>query len=174
MPPFQEIVEAHGPVVLRVCRALLGPVDADDAWSETFLAALRAYPDLRPDSNVRGWLATIAHNKAVDHLRRAARTPRPTADLPEPAPAAAAVSPISTALDDDLRRALVALPPKQQAAVVHRYLADRSYDDVAAALGTSPAAARRSAADGIAALRSRYPAPDATTDPTPDPTGADR
>jgi RNA polymerase sigma factor (sigma-70 family) len=168
LPPFEEIVDDHGPVVLRVCRALLGPIDADDAWSETFLAALRAYPDLRPDSNVRGWLVTIAHNKAVDQLRRSTRTPRPTAEVPEPAPASAAGSATSTALDDDLRRALVALPPKQQAAVVHRYLADLSYAEVAAALGTSPAAARRSAADGIAALRATY------ADPDPDPTGADR
>ncbi len=60
MPPFEEIVITHGPTVLRVCRAVLGPVDADDAWSETFLAALRAYPALRPDSNVEAWLVTTA------------------------------------------------------------------------------------------------------------------
>ena len=66
MQPFEAIVAEHGPVVMRVCRALLGPVEADDAWSETFLAALRAYPGLRPGSNVRGWLVTIAHNKAID------------------------------------------------------------------------------------------------------------
>ena len=73
LPPFDEVVTEHGQVVLRVCRALLGPVDADDAWSETFLAALRAYPDLRDDSNVRGWLVTIAHRKAIDQLRAAGR-----------------------------------------------------------------------------------------------------
>ena len=44
--PFEAIVAQHGPTVLRVCRAVLGRADADDAWSETFLAALRAYPDL--------------------------------------------------------------------------------------------------------------------------------
>ena len=44
----------HGSVVMRVCRALLPAADAEDAWSETFLSALRAYPRLRPDSNVRG------------------------------------------------------------------------------------------------------------------------
>ena len=54
MQPFEAIVAEHGAVVMRVCRALLGPVDADDAWSETFLAALRAYPGLRPGSNVAG------------------------------------------------------------------------------------------------------------------------
>ena len=80
MQPFEEIVEAHGPVVLRVCRALLGPADADDAWSETFLAALRAYPELRPDSNVKGWLVTIAYRKAIDVLRARNRAPLPTGE----------------------------------------------------------------------------------------------
>ena len=73
----------HGPVVMRVCRALLGPADAEDAWSETFLSALRAYPRLRPDSNVRGWLVTIAHRKAIDILRGAARRPLPVGEAPE-------------------------------------------------------------------------------------------
>jgi DNA-directed RNA polymerase specialized sigma24 family protein len=41
-PPFEEVVARHGATVLRVCRAVLGPVDADDAWSDTFLAALAA------------------------------------------------------------------------------------------------------------------------------------
>lgn len=143
----------HGPVVLRVCRALVGPFDADDAWSETFLSALRAYPDLRPDSNVRGWLVTIAHNRAIDHLRRTSRAPRPTAELPEPATGGGIPAPA----DDDLRAALDALPPKQRGAVIYRYLADLSYADVGALLGTSEAASRRSAADGIAALRTTYP-----------------
>ena len=71
VPPFDQIVADHGAVVMRVCRALVGPHDAEDAWSETFLSALRAYPDLRPDSNVRGWLVTIAHRKAIDQIRSA-------------------------------------------------------------------------------------------------------
>src|SRR5581483_8181637 len=83
LEPFEAVVSEHGPVVMRVCRALLGPADADDAWSETFLAALRAYPGLRPGSNVRGWLVTIAHRKAIDQLRARARRPEPAADLSE-------------------------------------------------------------------------------------------
>src|SRR5439155_1427065 len=71
--PFEEIVAEHGPTVLRVCRAVLGRVDAEDAWSETFLAALSAYPRLRANSNIEAWLVTIAHRKALDHLRAASR-----------------------------------------------------------------------------------------------------
>jgi RNA polymerase sigma factor (sigma-70 family) len=136
---------------MRVCRALLGPEDAHDAWSETFLAALRAYPDLRPDSNVRGWLVTIAHNKAIDQIRARARNPRPTPELPERPTHHQHQEP-----DDDLRVALDALPTKQRGAVVYRYLADLPYAEVAALLDSSEAAARRSAADGIAQLRATY------------------
>jgi len=82
LPPFEEIVTTHGPTVLRVCRAVLGPMDADDAWSETFMAALRAYPTLRPGSNVEAWLVTIAHRKAIDQTRARARRPLPVDPFP--------------------------------------------------------------------------------------------
>src|SRR5258708_6368859 len=63
--PFDSVVTTHGPTILRVCRAVLGPNEADDAWSDTFLAALQAYPALPPDANVEAWLVTIAHRKAI-------------------------------------------------------------------------------------------------------------
>jgi RNA polymerase sigma factor (sigma-70 family) len=151
MQPFEAVVDEHGAVVMRVCRALLGPDDAQDAWSETFLAALRAYPDLRADSNVRGWLVTIAHHKAIDVLRTAARRPRPTEPLPEAPTGDGIATP-----DDELRAALDALPDKQRRAVIYRYLADLSYSEVGALLDSGEAAARRSAADGIAKLRQTY------------------
>ena len=148
--PFELVVREHGAVVLRVCRALLPPSDADDAWSETFLAAMRAYPDLRPGSNVRGWLVTIAHRKALDQLRARKRRPLPAADVPE------AVTVDGDLADDVLRAAVAALPEKQRAAVVLHHVAGLPYADVAAELGGSEAAARRSAADGIARLRATY------------------
>ena len=150
MVPFEQVVNEHGDVVWRVCRALLGPADADDAWQETFLAALAAYPRLRPDSNVRGWLVTIAHRKALDRLRASSRRALPTAEPPERSAAFESSSP-----DDELTAALAGLAPKQRTAVVARYIADLSYADVADLLGTSEAAARRNAADGIAGLRRR-------------------
>jgi len=154
MQPFEAIVAEHGPVVMRVCRALLGPVDAQDAWSETFLAALRAYPGLRSGSNVRGWLVTIAHNKAVDQIRVRTRVPVPTGAVPERTERIGAPGP--EPLDTEIHGALAALPPKQRGAVVYRYLADLAYSEVAALLGCSETAARRSASDGIAALRRHY------------------
>ena len=142
----------HGPTVMRVCRALLAPADADDAWSETFLSAMRAFPDLRPESNVRGWLVTIAYRKAIDQIRRTNRNPRPTDRLPE----VVGEHELPAGSDDDLRAALDGLPPKQRDAVVYHYLADLPYREVGVLLECTEAAARRSAADGIANLRKSY------------------
>jgi RNA polymerase sigma factor (sigma-70 family) len=153
MQPFEAIVAEHGPVVMRVCRALLGPVEADDAWSETFLAALRAYPGLRPGSHVRGWLVTIAHNKAIDQIRARGRGPEPAGELPEHLPDG---DPGPEPADTELHDVLATLPCKQRGAVIYRYLADFSYAEVAALLECSQAAARRNAADGIARLRRHY------------------
>ena len=74
--PFEKVVKEHGDTVLRVCRVLLADHDADDAWSETFLAAIRAYPGLPGTANVEAWLVTIAHRKAID-VTRAVMLPFP-------------------------------------------------------------------------------------------------
>ena len=153
--PFEAVVAAHGATVLRVCRAVLGPADADDAWSETFLSALRAYPDLPADANVEAWLVTIAHRKAIDVTRAAGRRALPVAEVPE---AGAAPAADSGGLDSDLAGALGALPPKQKQAIAYHYLAGLAYADVAAIVGGSADAARRAAADGIARLRRGYAA----------------
>ncbi|MEA2624565.1 MAG: hypothetical protein QOD06_610 [Candidatus Binatota bacterium] len=145
--PFEEIIAEHGRAVMRVCRALVDRDDAEDAWAETFLAAMRAYPRLRPQSNVRGWLVTIAHRKALDQLRGEARRPELRSELPE------IVVPDETPDTDALRAALDTLAPKQRGAVVYRHLADLPYDEVGRRLGCSAIAARRNAADGIAKLR---------------------
>jgi RNA polymerase sigma factor (sigma-70 family) len=147
-PPFEQVVSQYGSTVLRVCRALLAPADADDAWSDAFLAALEAYPGLPADANVEAWLVTIAHRKAIDALRRAGRRAIPVADVP----AHASDAPLE-GRDLDLTRALAGLPDKQRFAVVYHYLAGLPYAQVATIVGGSEAAARRAAADGIANLR---------------------
>ena len=157
LPPFEHVVAEHSRVVLRVCRALLPPDDAQDAAAETFLSALRAYPRLRPDSDVRAWLVTIAHRKALDVHRVRARSALPVADLPEHAGA-----PPDPLPDAELWDAVRALPDKQRMALAYHYVADLPYAEVGALMGTSEAAARRNAADGVKALRRRYPAPAAS------------
>ncbi|MEP7178581.1 MAG: sigma-70 family RNA polymerase sigma factor [Pseudonocardiales bacterium] len=153
LAPFETVVAEHGAVVLRVCRAVLGQHDAEDAWSETFIAALKAYPSLRPDSNVRAWLVTIAHRKAIDGYRARRRGPSPSDRLPDRVATDGGVGRLP---DEALADAVMALPDKQRAAVSYRYLADLPYREIGELIGSNEAAARRSAADGIATLRRTY------------------
>jgi RNA polymerase sigma factor (sigma-70 family) len=152
MRPFESIVEEHGARVLRVCRAVVGPVDAEDAWSETFLAALVAYPRLQPDSDLTAWLVTIAHRKAVDILRTRSRSAIPVGELPERA------STLGTpdAGAGELWAGVAALPERQRQAVAYHYLAGLPHRETAELIGGSADSVRRAAADGIAALRKTY------------------
>jgi len=155
-PPFEAIVATHGAMVLRVCRAVVGVVDADDAWSETFLSAMRAYPDLPTDANVEAWLVKIAHRKAIDITRGTGRRAIPVAEPTDTASAPGAGR-HGLDLDDELAGALASLPAKQRQAVAYHYVAGLTYAAVAASLGGTTDAARRAAADGIATLRRTYP-----------------
>jgi RNA polymerase sigma factor (sigma-70 family) len=151
-PPFEAVVAQHGATVLRVVRAIVGHTDADDAWSDTFLAALKAYPQLPADANIEAWLVTIAHRKAIDITRATSRRAVPVADTPDSPAAERADS-----HDFDLSAAVGALPPKQRQAVAYHYLAGLPYAEIAVILDSSVAAARRAAADGIATLRRTFP-----------------
>lgn len=151
-PAFEKVVDQHSGTVLRVCRVVLGTHDAEDAWSETFLSAMNAYPDLPETANVKAWLVTIAHRKAIDVLRAAKRRPLPVESLPEE-PHEQCV-PLG---DTELWDAVAELPDKQRQAVAYHYVAGLPYADIAAILGGSADAARRAAADGIKALRRKYP-----------------
>jgi RNA polymerase sigma factor (sigma-70 family) len=159
--PFEEIVVEHGPTVLRVCRAMLARPDAEDAWSETFLAALRAYPDLPDDANVQAWLVTIAHHKTIDAVRAQGRRATPVAEVTE----TRSLANVWTPADDGLWDALRALPTKQRQAVAYHHVAGLPYAEVAAIVGGSTDAARRAAHDGIRALRRQYRNPQ---QPTPE------
>ena len=148
--PFENVVAQHGATVLRVCRAVLGPQDAEDAWSETFLAAMRAYPDLPETANVEAWLVTIAHRKAIDVLRATKRGPLP---VERDAGGTNRRSGIPGAGDPDLWGAVGRLPSKQRQAVAYHYVAGLAYAEIAEILGGTVEAARRAAADGIKNLQ---------------------
>ena len=151
--PFDHTVARHGATVLRVCRAVLGVgPDADDAWSETFLAALKAWPDLDEDTNVEAWLVRVAHRKAIDVTRARRRHAVPTEDLPQ----AASTSGVPDGTEHDLWRAVADLPERQRLAVAYHYLGGLPHKETAALVGGTAEAVRRSAADGIRNLRARY------------------
>ena len=153
-PPFEVLVRTYASMVLRVCRAVAGSDEADDAWSETFLAALKAYPRLPGDANVEAWLVTIAHRRSIDVVRARKRRPEPVPTLPE----GAQRTPQANDLREGIDAAFGALTPRQRQAVACHYVAGLPYRDVAKVIGGSEDAVRRAAADGIARLRQLDPA----------------
>ena len=153
LPPFQALLDEHAADVHRFLVAAVGPHDGADCFQETVISALRAYPNLRTDDNLRGWLFTIAHRKVIDLARRTNRQAVPVSDPPEVGQVDRDVTG-----DDELWAAVRRLPPKQRSAVVQRYLLDRPYAEVAATLGCSEDAARQNVRAGLRRLREEVPA----------------
>jgi len=144
VPPFEQFYEEQRGPVLAQLRRMLGRDAADDAFQETFLRALRAYPTLEHGRHLRAWALQIAHNVAVDALRRTRLTSADVPDLEsvdEPLPF------------EELRRLTAELPQKERAAVFLRYGYDLSYEQIGSALGQSPEAARQAASSGVRRLR---------------------
>jgi RNA polymerase sigma factor (sigma-70 family) len=154
LPPFQSLLDAHQADVYRFCVAMVGAVEADDCFQETWIAALRAYPRLRRTDNLRAWLFRIARNKAIDAHRARSRRPVPVEAVPE------AATPPPAAGAEDSRPELWArvreLPPKQRTAVFCREVLGMPYGELALLLECSEDAARRSVHEGLKKLRKEY------------------
>jgi len=148
-PPFQRLLDEHAGAVHRFLVGAVGAQDAEDAFQEAMAAALAAYPP-RHARNLKGWLFTVAHRKALDVHRVRARRPVPVAALPD------AGAPDPDRPDDALWALVAGLPERQRGAVLLRFVADLPHRDVAAVLGTSEEAARRALADALAKLRREY------------------
>ncbi len=146
LPPFQRLLDEHSADLHRFCVAQAGPHHGPDCFQEAVISALRAYPELQDDRNLRGWLFTIAHHKVLDHHRATARRPVPVGEHDEGAVDAVWV-------DDDLWAAVGRLPDKQRGAIALRFLADLPYAEIAVRLDCSEAAARQNVRAGLAGLR---------------------
>lgn len=147
LPPFQRLLDEHRADVWRFLVASVGPAEAEDCFQETFLAALRAYPRLRSGANLKSWVFTIAHRKALDAHRRRAKEAVPVPAVPERAAAADANG------DPELWQAVRGLPAKQRTAIAHRFVSDLAYKDIADVMSTTEAAARQNVREGIKRLR---------------------
>jgi RNA polymerase sigma factor (sigma-70 family) len=153
LPPFQVALDEHRDAVARFIVASVGRQEADDCLQETLLSALRAYPRLRPGSNVRAWLFTIARNKAMDSHRARKRQPLPVGAAVDES---RADDGHSDGPDEELWTAVRDLPPKQRAAVTLRFAGDLSHREIATVLDCSEAAARRSLHEGLVKLREEW------------------
>jgi DNA-directed RNA polymerase specialized sigma24 family protein len=147
LPPFQTVLDRHGPAVHRYLVACVGRQEAEDRFQETVIAALRAYPNLRHAENLEGWIITIAHRKVIDGARAEGRRPLPVEVLPEGG------HPEGSGPDPELWDAVRSLPPKQRSAVVLRHVAGWHYVDIAEIMGVSEGAARQNVLEALKRLR---------------------
>jgi RNA polymerase sigma factor (sigma-70 family) len=167
LPPFQRFLDAHREAVWRFLVSSVGRIDAQDCFQETFIAALRAYPRLRPDSNLRAWVLTIAHRKALDVHRGHAKRALPVAEIAAVADGtsgrtengmrtrrrSSSGAEAAKERDEALWEAVHELPARQRSAILLRYVADLPHRDIASTIGCSEEAARRSLHEGLTKLR---------------------
>ena len=156
---FRVLYRDTQPRVLRYLHALVGD-DAEDVASETWLQVARDLAEFAGDADgFRGWVATIARHRAIDHQRfrgRRPATPVPAEDL---AYLAAADDTAARALDsvatDAAVRLIATLPPDQAEAVLLRVVVGLDAQAAAAVLGKRPGAVRMAAHRGLRALARR-------------------
>jgi RNA polymerase sigma-70 factor (ECF subfamily) len=160
MTRFETLIDQYHDEIYRYLWRLLpgagqaGAVGADDLTQEVFLRAYRSFSRLRAGSNYRAWLYKIATNCAYTTLKRAGRE----VDLEDfDRLASHDGHPEKRVIDREatlqLHSLLDELPPKQQAAVVMRYLQELSYAEIAQALDCSEDSARANVYQGIRRLR---------------------
>src|SRR5262245_26410923 len=132
---FTTLVEWHGPMVLGVCRRVLGSLhDAEDAFQATFLVlARKAAGGFRPRT-LATWLHAVALRTALKartaHARRRARE-REAARMPIAQPAERTTADIGAVLDEEIAR----LPAKYRQAFILCHLEDKTNEEAAVLLG---------------------------------------
>jgi RNA polymerase sigma factor (sigma-70 family) len=159
---FEQLIDRHGVAVLRTLVSLVGPIEADDVWQETFMAALRSFDRIPlAEHEERAWLWTIAHRKAIDHWRRNGATQQ--SELPDEysdtTPRALMTEDPSESVVDamfaneNIWQRVARLPTKQRLCLTYRYIADLAFAEIALLVDCSEDAARRSAHEGITKIR---------------------
>lgn len=152
---FRVLYRAVQPGLLRYLTALVGP-DAEDVASETWLQISRDLHRFDGGPGFRAWAATIARNRALDHLRHHSR--RPAQPVPE-ATLAGLPSDEDTAerageqLATNAAIALIAtLPPTEAEAVLLRTVIGLDAKSAGRVLGKRPGAVRIAAHRGLRRL----------------------
>jgi RNA polymerase sigma-70 factor (ECF subfamily) len=133
----------HGLVLARVDRA-----DVDDLVQDVFVTAIRRLDTLREAAAFPGWLASIARNRAIDHLRSAARSEVP---LTEEAVAPSEDRSEALAVLAAVRR----LPEAYRETLVLRLVEGMTGPEIASRTGLTPASVRVNLHRGMKLLRAR-------------------
>jgi RNA polymerase sigma-70 factor (ECF subfamily) len=149
---FETMLTAMRPTLHRYCARMTGSaVDGEDVVQEAMLKALTAQGSVGPLDNPRGWLFRIAHNAALDFLRRRRQAPQPLTEE-ELAAVAAPDTPDPDIVAASLRTFL-RLPALQRSTVILKDVLGHSLDEISAITGTSEPAAKSALQRGRARLR---------------------
>jgi RNA polymerase sigma-70 factor (ECF subfamily) len=170
---FRVVYRDVQPGLVRYLVVLVGTSDAEDVAAEAWAQAFR---DLARFSGAydgfRGWVTTIARNRALDLLRSRARRPVVDSDLgglPEPPAAAAAEAEAITLVStQEALRLIATLPPDQAEAVLLRAVVGLDAPTAARVLGKRAGAVRTAAYRGLRTLAQRIPADGSDTSGRPD------
>lgn len=149
---FDEFVASRSRALLRSAYLLTGDWgQAQDLVQTALIATWRRWDGLqRPDAPF-AYVSKVMTTTFLSWRRRRWHGEHPTALLPERAAATDLAE--SAAVRDDVRQALLALPPRQRAVVVLRFLLDLSEAQTAAALGCAPGTVKSQTAKALATLR---------------------
>lgn len=146
MDAFMELFEAARPMVFSIALRLVGPDDAEDVVMDTYLKAWKAIPGFAGRAATGTWICRIAHNCAVDYIRR--RRPWTTTDQTTPGavdpsqlPDSSQPSPSATLASAEtgtlIQTALDQLPDEHRTTLLLRFSDGLSYAEIAAATGVS-------------------------------------
>jgi len=150
---FAAIFRRYHQDLYRYCVAIVGDSeDAEDALQNTMVRVMRALPGEQRQIRLKPWLYRIAHNEAIEVLRH-----RPAAEQLDPELAGTAPTPPDQAEQRARMRRLVVdmgeLPDRQRGALVMRELSGLDFEEIGAALNTSPAVARQTLYEARLSLR---------------------
>lgn len=171
---FARLFRALQPLVLRYLSALARDA-AEDLAAETWVQVVRGLREFRGDeAGFRAWVFTIAHHRYVDHVRRAARQPVLTDELPDDQLAAPVrvEDEVEHLLSTERALALLGRLPVEQAQVLLlRVVAGLDVARTAEVLGRRPGTVRVLAHRGLRRLAQLLdePAPDASVVTLSDP-----
>ena len=151
---FEEIVRRHRTWAWNLAYRFLGQRDeAEDVVQEAFMRLLDTANRYQPSASFRTYFHRIVTRLCLDRAKK--KQPLFMEDVPEtpdPSPDAGEVM-IRNEADVAVRAALDTLPPNQRMAIVFRYYDNLNYEEIAAALETSPKAVERLLARGREHLR---------------------
>ena len=137
---IRMVMQKYGePVYWHARRLLVSHDDAQDAVQETFIKVYRSFHSLKEAKALRSWIYRIATNEALRFIERN-KTPRLLTESIDDSATDIAAADYTDYTDLEavkLQKAILSLPPKQQATFNMRYYDEMEYQQIAEAMETT-------------------------------------